>query len=238
MNRETNVSQGYGFITFATAEALPLALAKNRQLVDGRQLKVNYCSRQKPEGSNGRIFVKNMPTTVTEESMKEAFETSVGPVDKVIVIRDHTTNEPRGFGFVDFASPEDVQKCLTFDGQSIFPNAAPISVSIAKPKIPRGQAHQDAFRARYNPYQNNQGYGGYGQQPYNPYGMPPQQYGGPYGAQFGAPAYSYGQQPGFGRGAYGTQARGQNATSNYGQAQMYSQAYKPQNPGAGAQLQA
>lgn len=239
MNRETNVSQGYGFITFATAESLPLALAKNRQLVEGRQLKVNHCSRQKPEGS-GRIFVKNMPATVTEDSMKEVFEQNVGPVDKVIVIRDHETNKPRGFGFVDFNSPADVQKCLGLDGQELFPGAAPINLSIAKPKIPRNQMHQNGFRSRFNPYQQNQGGFGYGQQMSYGYGAQMQGYGAQMQA-YGAPAYpnAYGQQPTSwgGRGAYGTQPRMQNATTNYGQAQMYQQ-YKPQNSGAGAQQQA
>lgn len=216
MNKQTGISQGYGFITFASAEAMPLALAKNGTTVSGRPLKVNHCSRQKPQGSD-RIFVKNMPKTITDELMKSTFEEHVGPVEKVIIIRDHTTNEPRGFGFVDFCSPENIQKCLGLDGQSLFPGSGPLSLSIAKPKIPRNQAHQDGFRARYNPY-GQPPHMGYGQGMGMPqYGMPAPQYG--YSAYGQPPAYGRGfQQQGTGRG-YGQQTVA-------GQPQMYQQQYR------------
>lgn len=239
MNRETGVSQGYGFITFTSAEALPLALAKNRTTVSGRQMKVGPCTRQKPQGS-GRIFVKNMPKTVTEESVKQVFEQHAGPVAQVILIRDHTTNEPRGFGFLDFSNSADVQKCLGLDGMNLFPEAsAPISVSIAKPKIPRAQAHQQGFQARFHPYMAQpQGYG-YGMGQPQGYGMPyqaPMQYGyanaGAYGQrQAYNPAQAQGYNPAQAQG-YGQRQQQQRG---YGQQQSYQQAYKPSNPQTGAQ---
>lgn len=218
MNRETGVSQGYGFITFASAEPMSLALAKNGTVVQGRPMKVNHCSRQSPQSQ--RIFVKNMPKTITDELMRQTFETTVGPVAKTIIIRDHTSNEPRGFGFVDFVDPANIQKCLTFDGQELFPGAGPISLSIAKPKIPRDQQHQNGFRARFNPYGPPQAFG-YGQMP-------------AYGGQYGMPqqAYGYGQMPAYGRGA-AQQGYGRGAQQPmYGQQQ---QAYRA--PGAQQQAQ-
>lgn len=235
MNRETGVSQGYGFITFTSAEALPLALAKNRTLVSGRQMKVGPCTRQKPQGS-GRIFVKNLPKTVTEESVKQVFEQHVGPVDKVILIRDHATNEPRGFGFLDFNNQSDVQKCLGVDGMNLFPEAVmPICVSIAKPKIPRSQAHQQGFQARFHPYgAQPQGYG-YGMGQPQGYGMP-YQTPMPYGY---ANAGAYGQRqaynPAQAQSYNPAQAQGYNPAQSYGQPQTYQQAYKPSNPNTGAQ---
>lgn len=48
MDRETNRSKGFGFITFKNAEDMEASLAKNGEELNGRQLRVNQAEERKP----------------------------------------------------------------------------------------------------------------------------------------------------------------------------------------------
>ncbi len=52
------------------------------------------------------IYVGNVATSVTEEQLREMFEQH-GQVLAVKVIKDRFTGEPRGFAFVEMASPQE-----------------------------------------------------------------------------------------------------------------------------------
>ena len=47
-----------------------------------------------------RLFVGNLPWKVTEDALKEHFET-IGKVFAVKIIKDRQSGRSRGFGFVD-----------------------------------------------------------------------------------------------------------------------------------------
>jgi len=51
---------------------------------------------------------------VTEDDLKEIFS-PCGPVKSVLIFRDRVTNEPKGFGFVHFATKAAQQKALSDD---------------------------------------------------------------------------------------------------------------------------
>ncbi|MAH80752.1 MAG: RNA-binding protein [Rickettsiales bacterium] len=48
IDHQTNRSKGFGFITFATPEAMEASLAKNGEEVQGRKLRVNQAEERKP----------------------------------------------------------------------------------------------------------------------------------------------------------------------------------------------
>jgi len=50
------------------------------------------------------IYVGNLSNEVTEEDLKQAFET-FGEVESVKIIKDKYTNRSKGFGFVEMPSP-------------------------------------------------------------------------------------------------------------------------------------
>ena len=52
-----------------------------------------------------KIFVGNLPFNTTETSLRELFAAH-GAVDKVDVIMDRETGQPRGFGFVEMPNPD------------------------------------------------------------------------------------------------------------------------------------
>lgn len=49
-----------------------------------------------------KMYVGNMPFSMTETEMRELFETH-GTVDSVNIITDRDTGRPRGFGFVEMS---------------------------------------------------------------------------------------------------------------------------------------
>jgi RNA recognition motif-containing protein len=51
---------------------------------------------------NKKLYVGNLPFTVTEGEIRTLFE-GYGPVDRVNVIMDRETGRPRGFAFVEMS---------------------------------------------------------------------------------------------------------------------------------------
>lgn len=58
---------------------------------------------------NNRLFVGNLPWSVTSQSLKDLFS-PFGEVTDAVVISDRATGRSRGFGFVTFSKAEDAEK--------------------------------------------------------------------------------------------------------------------------------
>ena len=64
-----------------------------------------------------RLFVGNLAFHVTEDLLKQCVARS-GDVRQVDVIIDRVSGRPRGFAFVEMASPDAVQKAISdLDGK-------------------------------------------------------------------------------------------------------------------------
>ncbi len=57
------------------------------------------------------IYVGNLPRTTDEEAVREKFA-EYGEVSEVKLIKDHYTNELRGFGFVQMSSDEEARNAI------------------------------------------------------------------------------------------------------------------------------
>lgn len=74
-----------------------------------------------------RLFVGNLPYTVTSDGLKELFET-VGTVSSATVIVDRDSGRSRGFGFVEMEKDEDTQKAMSsMNGKDIEGRALAVS---------------------------------------------------------------------------------------------------------------
>lgn len=63
-----------------------------------------------------KIYVGNLHFKATEEDLMELFSKS-GEVESVKIIKDISTGNSRGFGFVEMSAEEDAQKAIkTFNG--------------------------------------------------------------------------------------------------------------------------
>lgn len=69
--------------------------------------------------NDAKIFVGNLPTTITEEQLQSLFSPFC-EVKSVIISRDPQTNESRGFGYVVYTSPDIVPEvCQKMNGMKI-----------------------------------------------------------------------------------------------------------------------
>ncbi|XP_002712116.2 RNA-binding protein 28 [Oryctolagus cuniculus] len=77
------------------------------------------------------LFVGRLPPSARSEQLEELFS-QVGPVKQCFVVTEKGSKSCRGFGYVTFSMPEDVQRALkeitTFEGHKI-------NVTIAKKKL-------------------------------------------------------------------------------------------------------
>jgi RNA recognition motif-containing protein len=81
------------------------------------------------------LYVGNLSYETSEASIRTAFEAH-GEVTSVNLITDRDSGRPKGFGFVEMATPEEAQKAKdALDGTQL--DGRTLKVDIAKPQEPR-----------------------------------------------------------------------------------------------------
>jgi RNA recognition motif-containing protein len=82
-----------------------------------------------------KLYVGNLPFSVTEDSLQQLFSQS-GKVESATIITDRDTGRSKGFGFVEMSTEQEAADAITkfngtdFEGRSI-------TVNEARPKAPR-----------------------------------------------------------------------------------------------------
>ena len=77
-----------------------------------------------------RLYVGNLPFSADENMVRELFARNNREVTEVKLITDRETGRPRGFGFVEMASPEHAQGAISelnghrMDGRELTVNEA------------------------------------------------------------------------------------------------------------------
>ncbi|GER56327.1 RNA-binding (RRM/RBD/RNP motifs) family protein [Striga asiatica] len=127
-DRVTGRARGFGFVVFSDASVAE-RVARERHVIDGRtveakkavprddhQTLIKNNSSSSSLGSlspnrTKKIFVGGLPSTITETDFKKYFS-RFGTIIDVVVMYDHNTQRPRGFGFITYDSEESVDKVL------------------------------------------------------------------------------------------------------------------------------
>lgn len=63
------------------------------------------------EGKKMKLFVGNIPFSMTEEELRAVFE-ECGSIVSCKLIVDFETGRSRGFGFIEYSSREEAQKAI------------------------------------------------------------------------------------------------------------------------------
>ena len=84
---------------------------------------------------NTQLYIGNLSYSVTQADLENLFA-QCGPVEKVALMKDRDTGQPRGFAFVTMATPEGAQSALQkFNGHDL--GGRPWKVSEARPREDR-----------------------------------------------------------------------------------------------------
>lgn len=83
-----------------------------------------------------KLYVGNISFHTDEETLRSAFS-QFGSVDKVDLVRDRDTGQPRGFGFVEMTNDNEAESAINgMNGQTLDGRA--LTVNEARPKTDRG----------------------------------------------------------------------------------------------------
>lgn len=87
-----------------------------------------------------RLYVGNLPYSVTEEALRQLFS-QVGTVVSVDLPADRYTGRPRGFGFVEMESSAEAEEAIRkFDGYEL--DNRSIRVNVAREREERGPEYR------------------------------------------------------------------------------------------------
>ena len=92
------------------------------------------------------IFVGNLDSNTSEEAVRQLFA-HYGRVDRVTIVRDRDTDQPRGFGFVEMASSEDGNKAIAALNGTLLGDRA-LNVNEARPRPERARGGQEGRERR------------------------------------------------------------------------------------------
>ncbi|KAF8010936.1 hypothetical protein BT93_J1539 [Corymbia citriodora subsp. variegata] len=198
-DRKTGQPRGFGFVTYADPSVVDKVIEETH-IINGKQVEIK---RTIPKGAAGskdfktkKIFVGGIPTAVTEDEFKDFF-TQFGEVKEHQIMRDHSTNRSRGFGFITFESELAVDDLLA-KGNRLELAGAQVEIKKAEPKKPnappapskRYSDSRPAYGSGYGDAHGGYG-GGYGGGGFGGYRT---------GGTYGGRASGYG---GYGAGEFG-----------------------------------
>ncbi|KAG8385845.1 hypothetical protein BUALT_Bualt03G0087500 [Buddleja alternifolia] len=188
-DRTTGRARGFGFVVFANASVAE-KVVREKHIIDGRTVEAkkavprddhqnfNRNSTGSIQGSPGlartkKIFVGGLASTVTESDFKRYFD-QFGTITDVVVMYDHNTQRPRGFGFITYDSEEAVDKVLTKTFHELNGKMVEVKRAVPKELSPGPTRNQSAgynyglnrmsslLNAYSQGYNSSPGAGGYG----------------------------------------------------------------------------
>ncbi|NXW76026.1 RBM19 protein, partial [Hirundo rustica] len=162
-------NSGYIFVDLKSEAEMQRALKRKKEFLGGRCVEISRCRNTtketvpaKPDhqpwqrrlrddeeeedlSESGRLFVRNLPFTSTEEDLEKVFS-KYGPLSEIHFPIDKLTKKPKGFAFITYMIPEHAVKALAeLDGQVFQGRMMHLLPStIKKEKIEDGDAEESS----------------------------------------------------------------------------------------------
>ncbi|XAR67611.1 hypothetical protein NMG60_11002442 [Bertholletia excelsa] len=205
MDKFSGRPRGFGFVTFADPAVADRVLEEDH-IIDGRAVEVKRTVPREEMQVKGvqktrKVFVGGIPSSLTEDELKEYFS-SYGPVMEHQIMLDHNTGRSRGFGFVTFENEDAVERLFS-DGRTHELGGKQVEIKKAVPKRAGGDFANEV-RPRHG------GGGGGVSKSYGGFNSGAAEYGGGYGGKMSRGYGGYGSYGGYGNygGNYGGGAAG------------------------------
>ncbi|XP_021289767.1 polyadenylate-binding protein 7 isoform X2 [Herrania umbratica] len=114
---EDGKSKGYGFVQFESEESANAAIEKlngstlgDKQIYVGKFMKKSDRVMLSPDVKYTNLYMKNLDADITEELLQDKFS-GFGKIASLFVAKDEN-GASRGFGFVNFESPDDAKRAM------------------------------------------------------------------------------------------------------------------------------
>lgn len=111
-------SKGFGFVHYETQEAADQAIAKvNNMQLGEKVVHVTQFRRKTERFRTGdadirftNVYVKNLDESINEQQLQDAFS-PFGVITSLVIMRDES-GKSKGFGFINFGTPEEAKKAV------------------------------------------------------------------------------------------------------------------------------
>lgn len=98
------------------------------------------------EEVKNKVYVGNLEYTVSNDDLRQVFETKGVQVKEAKIIQDKYTGRSKGFGFVELESEGEVQKAIeACDGQELKGR----NLRVSKARAPRKRFDRPSREQRY-----------------------------------------------------------------------------------------
>eukprot|EP00250_Pteridium_aquilinum_P026401 c32955_g1_i1 orf=624-2051(-) len=186
-DRATGRARGFGFVVFADPVVAD-RVVQDKHNIDGRQVEAKKAvpreEQQNATRNNNaglvpmhqartkKIFVGGLAATVTEHDFRKYFD-QFGVITDVVVMYDHGTQRPRGFGFITYDSEDAVDRVLHTSFHELKGKMVEVKRAIPKEMSPSpirntGSGLGSVLRGG-GPY--GSGYGQFNSSPVPPFGL-------------------------------------------------------------------
>lgn len=157
LDRVSGRSRGFGYVTFATTEAVEAAISLNgTKEIDGRTLNLDKSpdvgpNREKRAQAFGDtrsapskvLFVGNLSWNIVEDTLWDAFS-EYGEVSSVRLPTDRETGKPKGYGYIEFGAADSAQKAIdAMNGKEL--DGRPIRLDFSEPRDANGSGRGRGF---------------------------------------------------------------------------------------------
>ena len=147
---QSKLSRGFGFITYDSSDAVEKVFQSRPHTIDNKTLDVKRAMPREFNTTTAhskitKLFVGGVGPDLTPEDLQAYIEsrhpTSVGTIDKIDFLKDKTTNQNKGFGFIECSST-DLADRLTISEQHFTLKGKKMGIKKAEPKPGEGEASE------------------------------------------------------------------------------------------------
>ncbi|XP_058730745.1 polyadenylate-binding protein RBP47-like isoform X2 [Vicia villosa] len=154
-NKQTGVSEGYGFVEFYTRGTAEKVLQNfNGAMMPNtdQAFRLNWATFSAGGGGGGErrsseatsdlsVFVGDLAIDVTDAMLQEVFASRFSSIKGAKVVIDSNTGRSKGYGFVRFGDDNERTRAMT-EMNGVYCSSRPMRVGVATPKKTYGNPQQ------------------------------------------------------------------------------------------------